>query len=299
VLPNITHTTTVATGIGLAIGLPSGVTAAWASNTITISGTPTVSGSFSYTIPLIGGCGTVNATGTITVTTANTVTAASSAPTLCINTALTAITHTTARATGIGTATGLPSGVTATWSTNTITISGTPTASGTFNYSIPLIGGCGTVNATGNFMNPSASTSNNYIRIGDGGNNSFTGAPYTGWNGYVDDARRRKVDRTEPILKNANLISGQSITELNKIPGKMKIIPNKFPRIDTEKVISNALEIKKNNEDGYNVFTNNCEHFVNLVKYNKLYSPQISNIKKLLSVSFFIFLNIVIKCKNK
>ncbi|GIR59651.1 MAG: hypothetical protein CM15mP65_22320 [Crocinitomicaceae bacterium] len=34
---------------------------------ITISGTPSASGTFNYTIPLSGGCGTVNATGTITV----------------------------------------------------------------------------------------------------------------------------------------------------------------------------------------------------------------------------------------
>jgi hypothetical protein len=47
--------------------LPAGVTAAWAANTITLSGTPTASGTFSYSIPLTGGCGTVNATGTITV----------------------------------------------------------------------------------------------------------------------------------------------------------------------------------------------------------------------------------------
>jgi hypothetical protein len=67
----------------------------------------------------------------------------------CVNTALTAITHTTTGATGIGTATGLPSGVTAAFASNTITISGTPTAAGTFSYSIPLTGGCGTVNATG------------------------------------------------------------------------------------------------------------------------------------------------------
>ncbi|WP_264521971.1 MBG domain-containing protein [Flavobacterium sp. N1994] len=148
-LTAITHTTTGATGIGTATGLPAGVTAAWATNTITISGTPTASGTFAYTIPLTGGCGTVNATGTITVTPANTAGAASSTPTLCINTALTAITHTTTGATGIGTATGLPTGVTAAWATNTITISGTPTASGTFAYTIPVTGGCGTVNATG------------------------------------------------------------------------------------------------------------------------------------------------------
>ena len=148
-LTAITHTTTGATGIGTATGLPSGVTASWASNTITISGTPTAAGTFNYSIPLTGGCGAVNATGIITVNPNNTVTAASSSPTLCINTALTAITHTTTGASGIGAATGLPSGVTASWASNTITISGTPTAAGTFNYSIPLTGGCGAVNATG------------------------------------------------------------------------------------------------------------------------------------------------------
>jgi hypothetical protein len=148
-LTAITHTTTGATGIGTATGLPAGVTAAWASNVITISGTPSVSGTFSYTIPLTGGCGLVSATGTITVTPNNTVGTASSTPSVCINTPLTDITHATTGATGIGTATGLPAGVTAAWASNTITISGTPTASGTFNYSIPLTGGCGSVNATG------------------------------------------------------------------------------------------------------------------------------------------------------
>jgi hypothetical protein len=148
-LTAITHTTTGATGIGTATGLPAGVTATWAADTITISGTPTASGTFAYTIPLTGGCGTINATGTITVNQDNTVTAPTATPTLCINTALTAITHTTTGATGIGTATGLPAGVTATWAANTITISGTPTASGTFAYTIPLTGGCGTINATG------------------------------------------------------------------------------------------------------------------------------------------------------
>ena len=148
-LTNITIATVRATGIGTATGLPAGVTAAWASNTITISGTPNVAGTFNYTIPLTGGCGTVNATGTITVTPANTASVASSTPTLCINTALTSITHTTSGATGIGTATGLPGGVTAAWASNTITISGTPSVAGTFSYSIPLSGGCGTVNATG------------------------------------------------------------------------------------------------------------------------------------------------------
>ncbi|WP_026952997.1 glycine-rich domain-containing protein [Algoriphagus mannitolivorans] len=153
---NITHTTTGATGISNsgvsgANGLPTGMSATWSANTITISGTPTVSGTFNYSIPLTGGCGAINAIGTITVAPNNTASAPSSTPTLCINTPLTNITHTTTGATGIGAATGLPAGVTANWSGNTITISGTPTVSGTFNYSIPLTGGCNTpaVNATG------------------------------------------------------------------------------------------------------------------------------------------------------
>ncbi|OCB74794.1 hypothetical protein LPBF_09250, partial [Flavobacterium crassostreae] len=148
-LTSITHSTTGVTGIGTATGLPTGVTASFASNTITISGTPTASGVFNYSIPLIGDCGTATATGTITVTANNTVTTPSTTPTLCINTALTSITHSTTGATGIGTATGLPTGITASFASNTITISGTPTAAGVFNYSIPLTGGCGAIVATG------------------------------------------------------------------------------------------------------------------------------------------------------
>ncbi len=36
---------------------------------------------------------------------------------------------------------GLPAGVTGTWASNVVTISGTPTASGTFNYTVTLTGG--------------------------------------------------------------------------------------------------------------------------------------------------------------
>lgn len=151
----ITHTTTSATGIGAATGLPAGVTASFAANTITISGTPSATGTFNYTIPLTGGCGSVDATGTITVNPDNTVSVASSSPTVCVNTVITNITHNTTGATGIGAATGLPIGVTANFAANTITISGTPNATGTFNYSIPLTGGCGTVIATGTItVNP-------------------------------------------------------------------------------------------------------------------------------------------------
>ena len=257
VMTPITHTTSGFTGIGTPTNLPAGVTASFASNTLTISGTPTVSGTFNYTIPLTGGsCGTANATGTITVrdlftsgtisatgeticsntiptatigstiaasggdtaityqwqysidntfatgvttvsnntatykptqtltqttyyhrqakdgscnttytssaniwtiniAAANTITLSSAAgtdsQTKCINTAITNITYSTTLATG-ATFSGLPTGVNGSWSGNVVTISGTPTVSGTFNYTITLTGGCGTVTKTGTII---------------------------------------------------------------------------------------------------------------------------------------------------
>ena len=104
-----------------------------------------------YDIYYRANCGSSTSAWSLTsnFSTPNSVSAASSTPTLCQGTVLTSITHNTQGATGIGTATGLPAGVTATWASNTITISGTPSASGTFNYSIPLTGGFGSLNATG------------------------------------------------------------------------------------------------------------------------------------------------------
>src|SRR6185436_15158986 len=91
------------------------------------------------------------ANGSITVN-INTITLTSAAgtnnQTKCINTAIANITYSTTGATG-ATFSGLPSGVTGNWAANVVTISGTPTVSGTFNYIVTLTGGCGTVTATG------------------------------------------------------------------------------------------------------------------------------------------------------
>ena len=69
--------------------------------------------------------------------------------TLVINTAIADITFNTTGATGVGTATDLPDGLSASWANNVLTISGTPSALGVFNYSIPLTGGCGVTLVTG------------------------------------------------------------------------------------------------------------------------------------------------------
>jgi len=137
--------------IVLSSGLNTGSLATLAALTTPATFTPTITGTYlvslkvtTTTAPII----TNIETNIVTVIPNKTVTTASSAPTLCISTALTPITHTTTGATGIGAATGLPAGLTAAFAANTITISGTPTASGTFNYTVPVTG-CGTVNATG------------------------------------------------------------------------------------------------------------------------------------------------------
>lgn len=189
-LTNISHSTTGATGIGTPVGLPTGVNAIWSGNTITISGTPTVSGVFNYTIPLTGGCGMVNASGTITVNANNTVSGPSSLnPTLCVNTSLPNITHNTTGATGISNAgvsgaNGLPTGLSASWAAGVITISGTPTQAGTFNYSIPLTGGCSALFAVGTItVNPATEFTGQSMadqRICDGQNFSTLSVTATG-----------------------------------------------------------------------------------------------------------------------
>ncbi len=150
-ITNITYATTGATGATVT-GLPAGVTGSWLANVVTISGTPSASGPFTYTVTLTGGCGVVTTTGTITVTPNNTVTRTSpvgtDAQTVCINTAIASITYATTGATG-ATVTGLPAGVTGSWLANVVTISGTPSASGPFTYTVTLTGGCGVVTTTG------------------------------------------------------------------------------------------------------------------------------------------------------
>ncbi|MES2800093.1 MAG: T9SS type A sorting domain-containing protein [Bacteroidota bacterium] len=145
-ITSITLATTGATGATFA-GLPAGVTGAWAGNVVTISGTPTASGTFNYTVTTTGGCPPATATGTITVTPLNTI-AAGINRTTCINSAITSITLATTGATG-ATFAGLPAGVTGAWAGNVVTISGTPTASGTFNYTVTTTGGCPPATATG------------------------------------------------------------------------------------------------------------------------------------------------------
>jgi VCBS repeat-containing protein len=135
-------------------GLPPGVDGVYdaATKVLTISGTPSTAGSFNYTVTTTGSSCNAVANGVITVSSNNTISLTSGVgtdvQTTCVNTAITNIIYTTTGATG-ATVSGLPAGVNGSWSANTLTISGTPSQAGSFNYTVTTEGGCGSTLASG------------------------------------------------------------------------------------------------------------------------------------------------------
>ena len=148
---NINYNTTGATGANFT-GLPVGVSGIWSNDAIVLSGSPSISGSFNYKISLIGGCAIADKLGDINVSPENTITLSSTATTdsqsICIGKDISSIEYTTLGATGF-TITGLPTGLQAVFQSNKIKITGTPSVTGVFNYTISLVGGCGLVNKNG------------------------------------------------------------------------------------------------------------------------------------------------------
>jgi gliding motility-associated-like protein len=158
---NITYSITGG-GTGATVtGLPSGVTGSYAAGVFTISGTPTATGTFNYTVNTTGVCTQTSATGSITVNPnaaiALTSAAGTNAQSVCINTPITSITYSVSGGGTNASATGLPAGVTGSFAGGTFTISGTPTATGTFNYTVTTTGTCTQATATGSIIvNPNA-----------------------------------------------------------------------------------------------------------------------------------------------
>ncbi len=148
-------------------GLPTGVSGAYNSGVFTITGTPTQSGTFSYTVTATGPCADASASGTIIVNANSTISLSSASgtdgQTVCLNNAINNVTYTVDGGATSASITGgaLPAGVTGSYSAGVFTISGTPSASGIFPYTITTVGPC---------INPSVSGSNN--------RKSFTGCKY-------------------------------------------------------------------------------------------------------------------------
>lgn len=141
--------------------LPTGVTGTFNNGVFTISGTPSVSGTFNYTVTTAGPCVNNSLSGTITVrpnaTISLTSAAATNAQTVCVNTPITNITYNIGGGGTGATVSGLPSGVTGSYSAGVFTISGSPTVSGTFPYTVNTTGTCTQTSATGTIIvNPAS-----------------------------------------------------------------------------------------------------------------------------------------------
>jgi hypothetical protein len=112
---------------------------------------------YSVTVTNENGCTSAADAGTITVHGLPAITLASAssstAQTVTAGDAVADIQYTTANATGANIS-GTPTGVSGTWSSNVHTISGTPTSSGTFNYTVTTTNGngCTDASATGKII---------------------------------------------------------------------------------------------------------------------------------------------------
>jgi hypothetical protein len=145
-IESIVYSTSLATGATVS-GLPNGATSIWNNNLLTISGTPTQVGTYTYTVTLTGGVGNITKTGKIIVGNLDVTLSSSSgtdSQTICESGAIVNITYITTGTSSV-TITGLPNYVNWTFTSNIITISskspsytGSP---GVYNYFINVTDG--------------------------------------------------------------------------------------------------------------------------------------------------------------
>jgi hypothetical protein len=135
-------------------GLPTGVSYTVSGNILTISGSATdTPGSYNYTVTTSGSCGSTQATGTIVIEALTSITLISSPATssqdVCQYSAINDIVYELDGNAVTGSVSGLPAGVSfdvvagSTPSKKVLTISGTPTTTGVFQYEVVAVGGCG------------------------------------------------------------------------------------------------------------------------------------------------------------
>ncbi|MDR5589565.1 T9SS type A sorting domain-containing protein [Christiangramia sp. SM2212] len=143
---------------GTVTGLPAGLNGVFNNGIFTISGTPTTSGSFNYTVNTTGDCTSqqVSRSGTITISPDNTITDATNKnQTVCINQPIVEMSFPVNSTVSSVSITGMPAGITGTVTGENFVITGTPTESGTFNYTLNTTGSCETASTAGSLtVNP-------------------------------------------------------------------------------------------------------------------------------------------------
>ena len=135
-------------------GLPIGVSYTVSGNTLTISGSATdAPASYNYTVITSGSCGSTQATGAIVIEALTTIVLTSAPATstqdVCQYSPIDDIVYTLDGNAVTGSVSGLPPGVSynvvagSTSSEMVLTISGSPTTTGVFQYEVAAVGGCG------------------------------------------------------------------------------------------------------------------------------------------------------------
>jgi len=171
--------------------LPPGVTGLFnpTALTYTITGTPATAGDYTYNLQTLGGCiGVIS--GSIRILPDQVITLTSPpTPTpqaVCVNTPITSIIYSVSGSATGATVTGLPAGVTGSYNAGVFTISGTPTVSGVFNYTVTTTGNCKPATATGTItVNPLpavTAANNGPVCVGD--RLMLTGGPSGSQYGY-------------------------------------------------------------------------------------------------------------------
>jgi PKD repeat protein len=158
---SITYAVTGATGATVTFspanaGATSSFAATASGGTLTISGTPT--SSFTYSVTTTGGsCAPINASGSVSIIPAPILSLSSAASTanqtVCLNTNIASINYSFGgSATGVNIS-GLPAGVFNAQTSLSATIVGTPTAVGTYNFQVVTTGGaCPAVTLSGQII---------------------------------------------------------------------------------------------------------------------------------------------------
>lgn len=140
-----------------ATGLPTGVSGSYAGGVFTISGSPSIAGTFTYTVTsnTSGGCSAVSSTGTITVN-EPTITLSSVAgtptQTVCKDESIANISYTIDGGATGASVTGLPSGISGSLTGSVFTISGAATVSGVYPFTVSTTGTCTNASLTGSVI---------------------------------------------------------------------------------------------------------------------------------------------------
>jgi hypothetical protein len=113
--------------------------------------TQEIAANYNATIGRVTGASSASVISTVTNSIVLSSSVGTNSQSICNNTAITNITYATTGATN-ATVTGLPNGVSGTWNNNVVTISGTPSQAGTFNYTVTLVGGCNPTTAQGTMV---------------------------------------------------------------------------------------------------------------------------------------------------